>query len=320
MEPMQIPDDFPSTLTEFEDRFNTERACHTFLANMRWPDGFKCPKCEAKRGWTLRERDLIECANCGHQTSVTAGTIFHGTRKPLRTWFRAMFLMMAQKHGISALGLKRLMGFGSYQTAWCWLHKLRTVMVRRDRPRLAGKVEVDEAFIGGTVEGISGRGSPNPLVAVAVERVSSDPLKLGRARMEVVEDASDPSLVAFVAANVEPKAEVLTDGLASYKHVGDVGVDHKPEVIGRDPKRASIVLPAVHLVISLLKRWLLGTFQGAVSDLLLPRYLDEFIFRFNRKTAAHVGKLFFRLVEQGVTSGPSFYKTLHAPEPDPTPF
>lgn len=312
----EIPEDFPKNAFDFESRFDTEKACAEFLAKLRWPKGFACPSCSSTAHWALARRGLIECADCGHQTSLTAGTVFHGSRKPLRLWFRAMFLMASQKLGLSAKNFQRQMGLPSYQTAWTWLHKLRRAMVRPDRPKLEGTVEVDEAYVGGVEEGSSGRGSSNPIVAVAVEVISDaderkrKKARLGRVRLEVIEDVTQVSLTTFVAQNVSGDARIRTDGLASYDELGEVGFDHEKRVIGKNPKRASELFPGVHRVISLVKRWLLGTHQGAVSEKHLPWYLQEYTFRFNRRLSSHPGKLFHRLAEQLMHTGPTTYRAL----------
>jgi transposase-like protein len=130
--------DFPKSTVEFEERFGSEDACYAYLAEQRWRDGFRCPRCGEGRAWTLARRRLLECKGCGHQASVTAGTVYHRTRRPLRLWFKAMLLITCQHSGISARSLRRQLGLGSYQTAWTWLHKLRRAIVRPSRERLAG--------------------------------------------------------------------------------------------------------------------------------------------------------------------------------------
>jgi transposase-like protein/ribosomal protein L37AE/L43A len=314
---MEIPEDFPKTLPEFEARFGTEVQCRDFLAELRWPQGFVCPKCGGRDAWR-NARGLFEC-ECGHQTSVTAGTIFHGTRKPLRLWFKAMFLMLAPKNGLSAVTLMRLMGF-TYETAWTWLHKLRTAMVRPDRTKLHGTVEVDESYVGGVEEGVHGRGTSNPIAACAVERLDvptevgapparATPTVLGRVRLEVIEDATQVSLTTFTNDNVEAGSTILTDGLSSYTELSEVGFVHEPHVIG-EPKNAPKVLPGVHRIFSLAKRWLLGTHQGAVSPKHLPAYLHEYEFRFNRRRSSARAKLFHRLVEIAVVTAPKTYRDI----------
>jgi transposase-like protein len=308
---MLIAEDFPSTLPEFEEKFGTEEQCRALVTKLRWPEGFVCPACQGRAGYRRSTRDVFQCP-CGHQTSLTAGTVFQGTRK--RLWFKAMFLMTAQKSGLSAKTLQRLMGFGSYQTAWSWLHKLRKAMVRPGRPKLTNRVEVDEAFVGGVVEGARGRGNPNPLVVAAVERVDGTGAPrpaLGRLRLAVVEDASAASLIGFTKKNVEGGDAVLTDGWPSYAGLSTAGFHHQPTVIG-DPKNASKLLPGVHRVFSLLKRWLLGTHQGAVLPKHLQAYLDEFVFRFNRRKSSHPGKLFHRLAEIAVRTEPFPYSAIIA--------
>jgi transposase-like protein len=314
---MSIAEDFPSTLPEFEERFGTEEQCRSFLERLRWPNGFVCPACGGRAAWRRKTRAVFQCP-CGRQTSLTAGTVFAGTRKPLRLWFKAMFLMTAQKSGLSAKTLQRLMGFGHYGTAWCWLHKLRKAMVRPDRPKLRGKVEgrveEDESFVGGVVEGAKGRGTSKALVVAAVERVDGTGAPrpaLGRLRLSVIDDASAATLTKFTRENIEQGSTVLTDGWPSYAGLPKLGFDHQPHVIG-NPKNASKVLPGVHRVFSLLKRWLLGTHQGAVSREHLQAYLDEFVFRFNRRRSSHPGKLFHRLAEIAVVTAPLPYTAIVA--------
>jgi transposase-like protein len=313
---LEIPDDFPRTIVEFEERFSTENACVEFLRKLRWPNGFVCPSCSEPRGWDLT-RGLVECASCHHQVSVRAGTVFHGSSKPLRLWFRAMFHMTTQKLGLSAKNFMRMMGFKSYQTAWTWLHKLRRAMVRRERPKLEGVVEVDEAFVGGAEEGPGkrGRGGDKAVVAAAVEfqapaeksRVNKP--RLGRVRLDILEDATQVSITTFVNSNVSADATVRTDGLASYDELSEIGFSHEKLVLG-DPTEASKRLPGVHRIFSLVKRWLLGTHQGAVSEKHLFWYLQEFTFRFNRRLSSHPGKLFHRLAEQAVVTRPTTFRSL----------
>jgi len=302
---------YPRTLMEFESRFRTEDACWDFLVQLRWPDGFVCPDCQSRKAWRT-ERSLFHCAGCGRQVSVTAGTVFQGTRKPLRLWFRAMWWVTNQKNGASAQGLQQGLGLGSYQTAWAWLHKLRRAMVRPGRDRLSGVVEVDETYVGGR-ETAPGRGAENKtLVAIAVEKTGR---QLGRARMAVVADGTRDELCGFVEACVESDSTVRTDGWQGYRDL-----KHRHYKHDRLPQQGSTaepceLLPGVHRVASLLKRWLLGTHQGAVSATHLPYYLDEFTFRFNRRKSKSRGKLFYRLVEQAVAVEPTPYKKLIHPQP-----
>ncbi len=309
--PPLLFEDFPSTLGEFDERFSREATCRDYLARLRWPNGFVCPDCGHNRGWTNVRND-IQCAKCGHQTSLTAGTIFEGTRKPLRHWFKAMWWVTTQKTGGSACGLQRILGLRSYQTAWTWLHKLRRAMVRPGREKLSSEVEVDDAFVGGVEEDVAGRGSlEKARIVVAVEVESK---RLGRIRIRHISDFSARSLIPFVEENVEPGSAVRTDGWTGYQ--GLKGYKHVVRVIG-DRKRASKLFPSVHRVISLLKRWLLGTHQGRVTAKHLQRYLDEFVFRFNRRKSRHVGKIFFRLAQQGAGTEPVSYRevvTQRAPQ------
>lgn len=296
---------------EFEDRFASEEACRRYLVQLRWPEGFRCPRCSATNAW-LTARGLMHCRACGHQTSPTAGTVFQDTRKPLRMWFRAMWWVTSQKTGASAMGLQQVMGLGSYQTAWSWLHKLRRAMVRPGRDRLRGLVEVDETFIGGPEEGNRGRTAlEKSQVVIAVERQGR---KLGRVRLRAIEEASSAVLAQFVEDSVEPGSTVRTDAWRSYQEVGRRGYRHEAINQSRSSKTAAELLPGVHRVASLLKRWLLGTHHGKVSAYHLGYYLDEFAFRFNRRTSKHRGKLFYRLLQQAVAVEPTTYRLLIQPK------
>jgi transposase-like protein len=259
---------------------------------------------------------LYQCRGCRSQTSVTAGTIFQDTRKPLVMWFRAMWYVTSQKNGASALGLQRVLGLGSYETAWTWLHKLRRAMVRPDRDRLHGWIEVDETFIGGLAEGaVGGRQKTNK--ALVVIAAQADGPALGRIRMRMIADASADSLHPFVIDCIEPGSTLHTDGRQGYAGLEKKGFEREISITRGRRKDASKLLPRVHRVASLLKRWLLGTHQGAVAPWQLPYYLDEFTFRFNRRTSKSRGKLFFRLMQQAVNTPPAPYKALITVSPSP---
>jgi transposase-like protein len=295
-------EEYPGNLAEFESRFSTEEGCRDYLFRLRWPNGFRCPRCSGVKGWPQRTV-LIQCADCGYQASVTAGTIFQDTHKPLALWFRAMWYVTSQKNGASALGLQRVLGLGSYQTAWAWLHKLRRAMVRPGRDRLTGWVEVDETYLGGLEEGVAGRRrGDKALIVVAAQ---ADGKRIGRIRLRMIRDASAESLHPFVADSIEPGSTVHTDGWQGYKGLNQLGYTHEVTILHGRRHEARQLLPRVHLVVSLLKRWLLGTHQGAVSPAYLEYYLDEFTFRFNRRRSKSRGKLFFRLVEQAVVTDPT---------------
>ena len=300
-------EDYPRTLAELEARFSSEQACREYLFRLRWPEGFRCPRCGDARAWPLRSV-LWQCAGCGRQASVTAGTIFQDTRTPLTVWFRAMWWVTSQKNGVSALGLQRVLGLGSYQTAWAWLHKLRRAMVRPGRDRLFGTVEVDETYLGGLEEGVHGRQTERK--ALIVVAAQEDGRGIGRIRMRRVPDASAENLVPFVEQSVEPGSVVHTDAWLGYLPLESKGYRHKVTFLKGQKKSPSELLPRVHRVISLLKRWLLGTHQGAVSFEHRDYYLDEFTFRFNRRNSRSRGKLFFRLVQQAVAVEPTTYRSI----------
>ena len=305
-------EDYPRNLAEFERRFATQQACRAYLEQLRWSEGFRCPRCDGTKAWRVRER-WWQCAGCAHQTSVTAGTIFQDTRTPLPTWFRAMWWVTNQKSGVSALGLQRALGLGSYKTAWTWLHKLRRAMVRPGRDRLTGRVEVDETHWGAAEAGAWGRRKLNKvLIAVAVEQVGRR--GLGRIRMRQIPDASADSLQGFVGEAITPGSLIHTDGWVGYDRLEQSGYGHRITFVKGQRESAADLLPRVHQVVSLLKRWLLGTHHGAVSFDHLDYYLDEFTFRFNRRTSRARGKLFYRLAQQAVAVAPVPYKNLIMPD------
>lgn len=296
-------EDYPKTMLEMEDRFNTEAGCIEYLKQLRWPDGFVCPRCKGTEAWHMR-RGLYQCRQCSLETSVTAGTILHRTRKPLRLWFRAMWHITNQKYGANALGLQRVLNLGSYHTAWQWLHKLRRAMVRPHRERLSGMIEVDETYVGGQKPGKRGRGAAGKaLVGIAVEDKGEE--GIGRIRLQHLKDASATSLGSFVQAIAEPGSGIRTDDWSGYNGLAGSGFNHVVD----SPND----LKLVHLVASLLKRWLLGTYQGAVRPSHLTYYLDEYTFRFNRRTCTYRGKLFYRLVQQAMMVDPAPIATLKGP-------
>jgi len=308
----RVVEEYPRDLAEFERMFRSDEACRQYLAQLRWPEGFRCPRCQQRKAWPVRAGRLWHCAACGRQTSVTAGTIFQDTRTPLTTWFRAMWGVTATKSGMSALDAQRLLGLRSYTTAWTWLHKLRRAMVRPGRDRLTGRVEVDETYWGAAEAGVRGRQVVDKLlVAVAVEQVGRR--DLGRIRLRQIPDASAASLEAFVKETVEPGSTIHTDGWEGYDGLVKAGYRHRVTVL-RDRPTTPDLLPRVHRVVGLLKRWLLGTHQGGVSAAHLDFYLDEFVFRFNRRRSRHRGKLFYRLAQQAVAVGPRPFKELIRPD------
>lgn len=302
-------EDYPRTLAELEHRFATEEACRLYLFSMRWPNGFICPKCAGNKAWPMK-RGLFLCTRCRYQMSVTVGTIFQGSRLPLVTWFRAIWYITSQKNGASALGLKRILGIGGYQTAWTWLHKLRRAMVRPGRDQLSGMVDVDETYIGGEKAGKRGRGAAGKDLVVIIAQ--HDGKGIGRIRFMHVSDASASSLDKAVLRSVKPGSTVRTDGWRGYNGLQSLGYEHQvvrpAGIIGED------LLPRCHRVASLLKRWLLGTHQGSVSSEHLCDYLNEFTFRFNRRTSQSRGKLFYRLVQQAVQVKPMPYAVIIQPQ------
>jgi transposase-like protein len=304
-----MDEDFPRTVLELEQRFSCEEACIEYLAALRWPGGWVCPRCKMADAWSIRRNRWL-CEHCRYEMSVTAGTIFQDTHVPLTIWFRAMWQITSQKNGISALGLQRVLGLGSYKTAWAMLHKLRRAMVRPGRDRLDGVVEVDEAFWGGEEIGVVGRQTEDKaLIIIAAEE---DGMGIGRIRMHTIPDASSASLHGFIQEAIEPGSTVRSDGWRGY--LGLDGYVHDRQVQSHQ-QEGEHLLPRVHRVISLLKRWLLGTHQGAIGQEHLDDYLNEFTFRFNRRKSKSRGKLFYRLAQQAVQVGPAPFATLVKPQP-----
>jgi len=305
---------YPMSVGEFHAWFPTDADCLDYLEWLRWPAGFVCRSCGQDGGWRLSDGRFM-CSGCGSRTSVTAGTVFDRTRTPLTVWFMACWLFATGKDGISALSLKRTLEIGSYQTAWAMLHRLRSVLVRPGRDRLAGMVEMDETYIGGREPGLRGgraRGK-KVLTGIAVEIL--EPKGYGRCRMAPLADASSASLHAFATDHVEPGAIVITDGWQGYRGLENFGYGHEP----RSQRAASArgenpgeLLPAVHRVASLAKRWMLGTHQGSVDSAHLPSYLNEFVFRFNRRHSRSCGMVFYRVLELAVDHDPVRYRDIIA--------
>src|SRR5881227_4025422 len=299
--------ELPRSLPEFEARFPDDAACARWLLGRRWPDGFRCPACGHDKGWELaRERLTVQCAACERQVSVTAGTVLHGSHLGLRTWFLAAWLVATHRNGISARQLWFQLGLGSYKSAWLLVRKLRRAMVDPEREPLAGLVEVDESslpFRAGGEPVRPGRAHEGKLlIAGAVGIVGKGP---GRVRLTVIADYSAATLKAFVAGNVAAGSTVVSDGWSGYARLTDV--KHEPKVIGDAP--AHLVLPWIHRVFANAKRWALGVYHGLRRQ-HLQAYLDEFVFRFNRRRTPQAA--FSRLLGLAVTIGPHPYDALIA--------
>jgi hypothetical protein len=305
--------DFPRSLIEFQQRFPDEAACVAYLAAARWPQGFVCPSCGTGKAWRLQTKPWTwECAGCGKQTSVTAGTIMHHSKLPLATWFWAAYLMATHSNGISALQLQRQLALGSYKTAWLICAKLRRSMVAPGRDPLAGLVEVDETAIvcrskHDPLTGGGGRSHQGKILVVGAVEVQGGGAGPGRIRLKQIPDYSAASLHPFLADHVAPGATAKTDGLPSY--AGASNLHHDPHIVGK--MAAHIVLPWVHRVFSNLKVWALGVYHG-LRRKHIQSYLDEFVFRFNRRRTRHAA---FRSL-LGIAAGhaPLSYRMLISPE------
>jgi len=303
---------YPRTMQEMIDQLGQEKDCLTYFREIRWPEGYRCPKCNHAKGWSTKEK-TTKCSRCKYRVSLFAGTIFQDTRIPLRTWFQAIWWFTHQKTGASALALQQSLGLGSYRTAWTMLHKLRIVMVKPNRDKLSGKVEVDETYIGGPEDlKHTGRGAKTKqMVVIAAEKNGE---KTGRIRMKHIVAATAKNLHSFIQENIEPGSTIITDQLNCYVEIKKKGYIHKPmrkpsfwENKGPD---AEELLPRVHRVASLLKRWYYGTYQGRIEPRYLTAYLNEFTFRFNRRTSNSRGLLFYRLLENLVLVEPKTYQAL----------
>jgi transposase-like protein len=293
--------DYPRTFQEFRDWFPDDDACLDYLEGLRWPEGFVCPECDARQGWRISQRRMWMCSACGRKTSVTAGTIFHRSHTPISTWFAAVWFVTSTKNGVSALALQQQLGFGSYETAWAWLHKLRRAMVRPDRDLLSGLVELDETFVGGVSVGKQGASTDKVPVQIAVERVTAH--QLGRVRFAIATRPGTAQLVEFGCSTIEPGSTIRTDGSRTLRRLAERGYTHEYRT-GYNAPDKSQELPGVHLVASLLKRWLAGTLHHRASDKHLAYYLDEYAFRFNRRHSTARGMLFYRLLQQAVATDP----------------
>ena len=283
--------EYPKDIREFRRRFSTPEACREYLVQCRWPDGFVCPKCSGRNAWLNSRRYVLECQECGRQTSPAAGTIMHRSHIPIQEWFWAAYLVATHTPGISALQLQRQLGIGGYQNAWHLLHRLRKGMVHDARSRLSGLVEADETFVGGPIKGKKGRGvvssTYKSLVIGAVEVLAYNYTdgkrkeRAGRLRLALIPDASQESLGSFLERNVDPASRVRTDGWPGYSETALADFIHHIRIIGR-AQRAHKRLPPNHRAFGNLKTWLNGTHHG-VEPKHLQSYLDEYVFRYNRR-------------------------------------
>ncbi len=308
--------DYPGTWEQFLDWFPDEEVCREYLVRLRWPQGFVCPRCGEACEAHQVSRARLMCRHCRYQGTVTAGTIFDKTRTSLRSWFAAVWYITNQKQGVTALGLQRVLGMGSYQTAWMMLHRLRRAMIRPGRERLNGVVEVDESFVGRSAANKRRVGKQakrladqynmrRSIIAIAVE--IKEPKGFGRVRLRRIPDTSEASLLPFIQDSIEPGSNVRTDGSWAYRALRENGYRRDKKVMAGADDPAHVSMPGVHRVAALLKRWLLGTHQGSVRPHQIDAYLDEFAFRFNRRSSRSRGLLFYRLLEQAVVTEPVTY-------------
>jgi transposase-like protein len=303
--------DYPNNWNQFIDWFHNDDACRNYIYKIRWPDGFICPRCYVNKTPYKLKNGTLKCAVCRKETSVTANTIFDKTRISLKDWFGAVWYITNQKNGISALGIQRLLDLGSYQTSWTLLHKLRSAMVNPERGKLSGLVEVDETFIGGIVPRKSTKNHRNKrkiVVLIAIELL--EPKGFGRVRLRHVTSATKESINQFIIDVVKPGSVIYSDGSPTYNCTKENGFTHHKTVHLGSDVAAHITMPGVHRVASLLKRWLLGAYQGAIQEKQLAYYLDEFTFRFNRRKSKSRGLLFYRLLEQAIITAPITYEDI----------
>ncbi len=301
--------EYPETQIDFERMFSTKEDCMNFLYKIKFPDGFKCAACGNNENW-INSRNVIVCKFCRGETTVTSGTIFHKSKLPLTIIFRAMWWIVAQKNGVSAKGLQRILGIGSYETAWTWLHKFRRIMIISNREKLSGTLEVDETLVGGKKVGKRGRGAEGKsLVLVALEMKKYG---TGRVRLAIVPDGSRKSINPFIRENIAKESTLTTDGWSGYVDINKMGYKHeisKDTILAEEEE----ILPNVHRIASLLKRWLLGTHQSYVAKNHLQYYLDEFVFRHNRRKSKSRGLLFYTLIKQAILNEPIEYNKVIKP-------
>lgn len=311
--------DYPRTWNEFLDWFGNEEACQSYLERLRWPDGFVCPSCGHREMPYRASRLRLMCRQCSHQASITAGTIFDKTRTPLRVWFAAAWYLTNQKQGVSALGLQRVLGLGSYQTAWTMLHRLRRAMVRPDRDQLKGHVEVDETYLDITdrqsvTNSLKRKSNTTKLlVVIAVELL--EPKGFGRIRLRQIPKEAEAHLLPFIQECIAVGSKISTDGSAAYRSVAAEGYNHQRHVMLSSDTPAHVSMAGVHRVASLIKRWMMGTHHGAIQPNQIGSYLDEFVFRFNRRTSRSRGMLFYRLMQQAVVTNPVTYDDVTGRKP-----
>lgn len=303
--------DYPKNWEQFIDWFHDEQSCLDYIYKLRWPNGFICPKCSSEKTPYKLKNGTLKCSACRRDSSITSGTIFNKTRTAIQNWFGVIWYITNQKNGVSALGIKRLLGLGSYQTAWSILHKLRSAMVNSDRDKLSGLVEVDETFVGGVVHRKvlnNQEIKSKSVVLVAIELLQ--PKGFGRIRLRYVSGATKENIQQFILDVVKPGSIIYSDGSSTYDSIKNYKYGHHKTVhLGSDIP-AHITMAGVHRIASLLKRWLLGTYQGAVQEKLLDYYLDEYTFRFNRRTSKSRGLLFYRLLEQAIITEPLTYNEI----------
>jgi len=316
---------YPTNLIEFIDCFATDLECRRYIMSMRWEDAFVCPTCGHNEYWANEEISYCICRKCRHRISLLAGTVMQDSKLPVRAWLIAMWLFATQKDGVSAKSLQENLGLRSYRSAWSLLHKLRVAMVRSDRENLSGVVEIDEEYIGGVLEdGKRGRGSENKqlvVVAVQLEKIQGDnpdrpslrDYRLSKIRAKHISNASKSELHSFIKGNIDKGSTLIRDGWAGYSGIEDEGyyseITKMSEATSEDEK-----LPHVHLAISLIKRWILGTYQGNIDEYNLQAYLEEFTFRFNRKTSHNRGWLFYRMAQGALSTKPHPYESLLIPK------
>lgn len=318
-DPLPRDDRFPESLPEFMRRFGTEAKCAAVLRRWKYPEGFRCPRCAGSKAWFIATRSLDECAACGHQVSLKAGTVMHRSKAPLTKWFLAMYLFVVSKQGISAMDLKRQLGV-AYGTAWTWLHKLRSALGARTVELLGGDVEVDETYeVGRRFGGGTGRPKVSDkasLIVGAVE-VSQKERGFGRLRLASLDSITKEDLGAFVEDHIAPGSTVHTDGLQSYPYaLRDRDYEHRAVNVLRSGRRSHEWLPGIHRVFALLDRVLKGTFQGAVRRKHLEGYLAEFEFRFNRRMSKSRALLFQRVLSCAVMRPPpTYWQIVGRPDP-----
>ena len=296
------------SVKEFRIKFSTEENCLDYLAKLRWPNGFVCPKCQNQESYRQAERGFYRCKACDNKVSVIAGTVFHSTNLRLTDWFWAIYRMAQDKKGFSAMQLMKEIDV-AYPTAWSVLHKIRCAMEERDKQyHIKGRIELDDAYLGGKSKGKRGRGAEGkvPILVAVEKRQTRNGTKPGYVAIRIVKSLSSVEVKDFVDSKIVPWSIIETDALSVYGILDDLDFVHESFVTENGIK-AKELFPWVHLVIGNLKRFILGTHHHA-DPKYLRLYVSEYCYRLNRRF--HEDDLFEHLLKACLLISPRKHNIL----------